>query len=52
MVDEDSQYVVGMWPVCGQYVVGKGSQYVVVCGWYVVGMWSVCGWYVVLWTRE
>ena len=39
--------VMGMWLVCGQYVVSKGGQY----GRYAVSMWSlrwsVCGQYVV-----
>ena len=48
---EGTNYVVGMLPICGQYVAGTWlvySWYVVsmwsVCGRYVVGMWLVCGW--------
>ena len=49
LVSKGGRHMVGMWSVCGRYVVGKGGQYVVDKGsQYVVGyVVSRAGWYVV-----
>ena len=42
-----SRYVVDTWSVHGRYVIGNVVGMWSVCGRYVVGMWLVCGQYVV-----